>query len=171
MAGAHSSGSRTGSDLRGSATCWTSSRTTWRVLRARTHGGGTCSRMGARASYANFFDIHWDEGRRPSRGRVLVPVLEQPYGATLEGHDIHLERRDGAFVAIYRGRALSDIAVEHQLAPRGRRRGCTVDRPDQPGSGAGCAVLIAGAGGRHRVHSTGCTGPARRRTGGDLRVR
>ena len=47
-----------------------------------------------------------------------MPVLEQSYGATIEGHDIHLERRDGAFVATYKGEAnpISPSSISSLLA-------------------------------------------------------
>ena len=48
-------------------------------------GGPTCSSTARRRPYAGYFDIAWDDPPRADlRGRVLLPVLGEPYGQVLE---------------------------------------------------------------------------------------
>src|SRR5262249_12232087 len=45
---------------------------------------------GPQSPYADFFDIDWSAHRHRGRGRVLIPILGQPYGAALERGEICL---------------------------------------------------------------------------------
>ena len=52
--------------------------------------------------YAPFFDIEWSASPRPElRGRVLVPVLGEPYGQVLETGKLRLAYAAGAFSLHY----------------------------------------------------------------------
>ncbi|HXC30331.1 MAG TPA: malto-oligosyltrehalose synthase [Stellaceae bacterium] len=54
---------------------------------------------GEDSPYADYFDINWRDGRPDLEGRVLLPVLGGPYGATLTAGDIELrfDAGDGSF--------------------------------------------------------------------------
>jgi len=58
---------------------------------------------GRASLYAEFFDIDWEPGNPALHGKVLVPVLGDPYGIALERGDVHLkfERDAGSFCAYY----------------------------------------------------------------------
>ncbi len=57
---------------------------------------------GPASPYANFFDISWFASPRPElHGRVLLPVLGEPYGKVLESQQIKLEYAAGAFTVTY----------------------------------------------------------------------
>jgi (1->4)-alpha-D-glucan 1-alpha-D-glucosylmutase len=58
---------------------------------------------GEASPYAAYFDINWDPVRDDLKGRVLLPVLGEQYGAVLEGGDIALrfDRGEGTFSAWY----------------------------------------------------------------------
>ncbi|HWB49858.1 MAG TPA: malto-oligosyltrehalose synthase [Stellaceae bacterium] len=45
---------------------------------------------GEASPYARYFDINWEDGRPDLRGRVLLPVLGDQYGAILEAGEIEL---------------------------------------------------------------------------------
>ena len=45
---------------------------------------------GEDSAYAGYFDINWRDGRPDLEGRVLLPVLGGPYGATLTAGEIEL---------------------------------------------------------------------------------
>ncbi len=48
--------------------------------------------FGPASSYADFFDVDWTPGRRELRGKVLLPVLGDPYGDVLERGELVPER-------------------------------------------------------------------------------
>ena len=54
---------------------------------------------GEDSPYADYFDINWRDGRPDLEGRVLLPVLGGPYGATLTAGEIQLrfDAGDGSF--------------------------------------------------------------------------
>jgi malto-oligosyltrehalose synthase len=55
---------------------------------------------GRESPYARCFDIDWDPAKAELRHRLLLPILDKPYGAALEAGDIRLVRADdGWFVA------------------------------------------------------------------------
>jgi (1->4)-alpha-D-glucan 1-alpha-D-glucosylmutase len=58
---------------------------------------------GQASPFAAYFDINWDPVRPDLKGRVLLPVLGDHYGAVLENGDITLrfDREEGSFSAWY----------------------------------------------------------------------
>jgi (1->4)-alpha-D-glucan 1-alpha-D-glucosylmutase len=57
---------------------------------------------GPSSPYAEWFDIAWFDSPRPGMsGRLLLPVLGEPYGAALEGGNLKLDFEDGRFVVRY----------------------------------------------------------------------
>ncbi|MGO8916795.1 MAG: malto-oligosyltrehalose synthase [Stellaceae bacterium] len=58
---------------------------------------------GQLSPYADFFDIDWRAGRPDLSGKVLLPVLGEPYGAILEKGEISLrfDAGEGSFSAWY----------------------------------------------------------------------
>jgi (1->4)-alpha-D-glucan 1-alpha-D-glucosylmutase len=58
---------------------------------------------GENSPYAEYFDINWEPLREDLKGRVLLPVLGDQYGAVLEGGDIalRLDPAEGSFSAWY----------------------------------------------------------------------
>jgi (1->4)-alpha-D-glucan 1-alpha-D-glucosylmutase len=59
---------------------------------------------GQASLYAEFFDIDWTPANPAMAGKVLVPVLGDPYGVVLERGEIELrfERELGSFAVYYR---------------------------------------------------------------------
>lgn len=51
--------------------------------------------------YADFFDIEWKSRRQELRGKVLLPVLGDRYGAVLERGELRLVYSAGAFTVRY----------------------------------------------------------------------
>jgi (1->4)-alpha-D-glucan 1-alpha-D-glucosylmutase len=72
---------------------------------------------GETSPYAGYFDINWRDGRPDLEGRVLLPVLGGPYGATLTAGEIELrlDADEGSFSFWY---------WEHRfpVSPRAYRR-------------------------------------------------
>jgi (1->4)-alpha-D-glucan 1-alpha-D-glucosylmutase len=58
---------------------------------------------GRSSPYADYFDIEWEASRLDLRGKVLLPVLGEQYGAVLESGDIVLrfDAAEGSFSAWY----------------------------------------------------------------------
>jgi (1->4)-alpha-D-glucan 1-alpha-D-glucosylmutase len=57
---------------------------------------------GPASPYSGFFDISWSASPRPElQGRILVPVLGEPYGKALESQRLQLGYADGAFSIHY----------------------------------------------------------------------
>lgn len=57
---------------------------------------------GPSSPYAEYFDIAWHASPRPElHGRVLLPVLGEPYGKALESQQLRLEYSGGAFSVAY----------------------------------------------------------------------
>jgi (1->4)-alpha-D-glucan 1-alpha-D-glucosylmutase len=57
---------------------------------------------GMASPYANYFDIDWTASTRPElHGKVLLPVLGEPYGKILEAQQLRLEYHAGAFQLAY----------------------------------------------------------------------
>src|SRR5262249_10322189 len=57
---------------------------------------------GPSSAYAAYFDIAWYASPRPEfQGKVLVPMLGEPYGRVLEAGQIRLEYAAGAFQIVY----------------------------------------------------------------------
>jgi len=54
---------------------------------------------GPDSPFAEFFDIDWHSPRKVLEKRVLVPILEKPYGRTLENQELFLRlEKEGFFV-------------------------------------------------------------------------
>jgi (1->4)-alpha-D-glucan 1-alpha-D-glucosylmutase len=58
---------------------------------------------GPASAFAHFFDIDWDSPQPELRGKLLVPVLGDRYGAVLERGEVQLafDRDAGAFSVLY----------------------------------------------------------------------
>jgi len=57
---------------------------------------------GQASPFAGYFDITWTASTRPElHGRVLLPVLGDPYGKALESQQLKLEYQSGAFQIAY----------------------------------------------------------------------
>jgi (1->4)-alpha-D-glucan 1-alpha-D-glucosylmutase len=57
---------------------------------------------GADSPYSTFFDISWYSSPRPElHGKVLLPMLGEPYGKVLESQQVRLEYDHGAFAVRY----------------------------------------------------------------------
>ena len=57
---------------------------------------------GPSSPFAEFFDIAWQDSPRPGmNGRLLLPVLGDPYGTVLEGGQLRPEFADGRFSVWY----------------------------------------------------------------------
>jgi (1->4)-alpha-D-glucan 1-alpha-D-glucosylmutase len=56
---------------------------------------------GPSSLYAPFFDISWEPSKPELAGRVLLPVLEDQYGAVLEAGKLKLSFSDGGFWVEY----------------------------------------------------------------------
>ena len=52
---------------------------------------------GAASPYASHFDIDWHPVKRELENRVLLPVLDEPYGNVLDAGRLPIEYRDGEF--------------------------------------------------------------------------
>ncbi len=117
---------------------------------------------GPESPWARFFDVDW-ESEAVGRGRLLVPVLGDVYGAELAAGNLRLVLgEDGLEVAYHEHRfPLSGDALRrflaHGLPARRRRRG---DR--DPGVAAVTALLAAAgcdAAGRPQAHGEPGPGP------------
>ena len=76
------------------ACCSTSCRITWPSLATKTPGGTTSSRTGRPHPMPDYFDIAWTASTRPElQGRVLIPILGDPYVKVLESQQLQLELR------------------------------------------------------------------------------
>jgi (1->4)-alpha-D-glucan 1-alpha-D-glucosylmutase len=57
---------------------------------------------GVASPYASYFDIDWTASTRPElHGKVLLPVLGDPYGKALESQELRLEYQAGTFKIAY----------------------------------------------------------------------
>jgi (1->4)-alpha-D-glucan 1-alpha-D-glucosylmutase len=58
---------------------------------------------GQASKYADYFDIEWNPANPALKGKVLVPVLGDPYGVVLERGELELrfERELGSFAVFY----------------------------------------------------------------------
>jgi len=58
---------------------------------------------GQASKYADYFDIEWSPANPALQGKVLVPVLGDPYGVVLERGELELrfERESGSFAVFY----------------------------------------------------------------------
>jgi (1->4)-alpha-D-glucan 1-alpha-D-glucosylmutase len=58
---------------------------------------------GPSSPYATYFDIEWDPVKPELKQKILLPVLAEQYGVTLDGGLLRLELEDGAFRLRYYG--------------------------------------------------------------------
>ena len=56
---------------------------------------------GRTSSYAGYFNIDWRPLKEELRGKILLPVLGDPYGVVLERGELRLALTDGAFTVHY----------------------------------------------------------------------
>jgi (1->4)-alpha-D-glucan 1-alpha-D-glucosylmutase len=58
---------------------------------------------GQASKYADYFDVEWNPANPALKGKVLVPVLGDPYGVVLERGELELrfEREFGSFAVFY----------------------------------------------------------------------
>jgi (1->4)-alpha-D-glucan 1-alpha-D-glucosylmutase len=61
---------------------------------------------GAASSFANIFDVDWRSSRPSMAGKVLLPILGDAYGATLERGELRVERAGDAWTLRYGDRDL-----------------------------------------------------------------
>jgi (1->4)-alpha-D-glucan 1-alpha-D-glucosylmutase len=76
---------------------------------------------GPGAAVAGHFDIDWQPVKRELAGRVLLPILEDQYGAVLERGKFRLVHEEGSFF-IYAGTVKLPVAPETYDRILGRRR-------------------------------------------------
>jgi len=88
-------------------------------------------RHGRRSPFANYFDIDWEPPRAGLAGKVLLPVLDEPYGRVLEKGELVPEPGEGGFWIRYRERRfpLSPDSSAEVMTPL---PGVTVGQPGQP---------------------------------------
>ncbi len=67
---------------------------------------------GVRSEFAGYFDIDWDPVKPELRGRILLPLLDKPYGDALDDGDVRLSREDGEYVVL---RGLANPACQAGL--------------------------------------------------------
>jgi (1->4)-alpha-D-glucan 1-alpha-D-glucosylmutase len=56
---------------------------------------------GAGSPYAHFFDIDWCSSKKAVKGKVLLPILEGPYGRALENQELSLCLEESGFLVRY----------------------------------------------------------------------
>ena len=56
---------------------------------------------GRTSAHVDYFDIDWEPLKPELRGKVLIPILSNPYGEDLERGNIKVEFRDGQFYVTY----------------------------------------------------------------------
>jgi len=61
---------------------------------------------GFSSAYANYFDIDWHPDKEALSEKIVLPVLNDRYGKTLENGDLTLEREGGSFFIRYRHSAI-----------------------------------------------------------------
>ncbi|WP_062100584.1 malto-oligosyltrehalose synthase [Candidatus Xiphinematobacter sp. Idaho Grape] len=61
---------------------------------------------GPASAYANYFDIDWHPDKEVLSEKVVLPILNDRYGKTLENGDLTLEREGGSFFIRYRHSAI-----------------------------------------------------------------
>jgi (1->4)-alpha-D-glucan 1-alpha-D-glucosylmutase len=71
---------------------------------------------GAQSAFASYFDIDWEPSSRHLIGKVLLPILGEPFGDTLDQGQIRLTFHEGRFLVNYSDATLP-IAPEsyHQI--------------------------------------------------------
>lgn len=54
---------------------------------------------GPTSAFAEFFDVNWTPEKQGLRGKILLPILNQPYGSVLEKRGIQLLWKEGFWVS------------------------------------------------------------------------
>ena len=58
---------------------------------------------GRSSLYADYFDIIWSPPKPALKNKILLPILEKPFGEVLENQEITVNYLDGSFFIQYRG--------------------------------------------------------------------
>ncbi len=58
---------------------------------------------GPSSLYAHYFDIVWNPPKAELKNRILLPILDQPYGKVIENQELKLLYLEGAFFVEYKG--------------------------------------------------------------------
>ena len=110
---------------------------------------------GAQSAFASYFDIDWEPPSRHLTGKILLPILGEPFGDTLDQGQIRLTFQEGRFLVNYFDSTLP-IAPEsyHQIL------GLHFDMESSVGKGGGevqeLSGILAGLGALPKeVHSNG----------------
>jgi (1->4)-alpha-D-glucan 1-alpha-D-glucosylmutase len=75
-------------------------------------------RNGRNSRYSHFYDINWEPAEQKLHGKVLVPILGEPYGDTLEAGKLAV-RREGAVVTLHYEDHRLPVAPESLAGPLG----------------------------------------------------
>ncbi len=92
-------------------------------------------RHGRRSPFASYFDIEWEPPRAGLAGKVLLPVLGEPYGRVLEKGELVPEAGEGGFWIRYRERRFPlspDSSAEVTTVPGGQEEGPAKGDPRAP---------------------------------------
>ena len=82
---------------------------------------------GPSSAYARFFDIDWQPLKRELKDKVLLPVLGEQYGRTLEGGGFQLVFSEGDFCVAFDGYTLP--LAPHTTSPLLRRAAALLSPP------------------------------------------
>jgi maltooligosyltrehalose synthase len=70
---------------------------------------------GSASAYASYFDIDWRPHLSFLRGKVVLPVLDRPYGEAVLRGEIVIEQRDSQYAARYLDRSFPVAEGSEQL--------------------------------------------------------
>ena len=73
---------------------------------------------GEKSKYASFFDIDWTPEKTELKGRVLLPILSDHYGAVLKRGEIHIHRDAKRPYLTYGDYHLPIAATTYSLIPK-----------------------------------------------------
>lgn len=89
---------------------------------------------GPSSVFADTFDIVWDPPKHELKNKVLLPILSQPLGKTIESQELMVCYHEGAFSIVYRGKRfpLNPQTYQMILKPAGQqiRRDLGESHPD-----------------------------------------
>src|SRR5207237_9417244 len=81
---------------------WTIVANLWVCSASCNRGWDVVLEKGPASPFADFFDIDWAASSRPElHGRILIPVLGEPYGKVLEAGQLRLDFAVGEFSIHY----------------------------------------------------------------------
>jgi len=129
---------------------------------------------GHTSPYADFFDIDWRPLKEELRGKILLPVLGDPYGVVLERGELRLtfQEQDGAFTVYYYDTPFPIAPPTYPLILNVALDSLNLlPSPSALGEGLGVRVFGDSGGawdehGRSVSHACGRGRSARRRAGG-----